>query len=131
MGLFFYYMFPFIMGYKQRIGKFGEKLAKDFLIKHGYKIIGINIKISYQEVDIVAKKNKTIIFIEVKTRTSLSLGSADMALTDTKMENLKKVLENYIYEKKLDENFIRLDLISIDINRLKKLAKIKHYKDII
>ena len=124
-------MFPFIMGYKQRIGKFGEELAKNFLIKHGYKIIGINIKISYQEVDIVAKKNKTIIFIEVKTRTSLSLGSADMALTDTKMENLKKVLENYIYEKKLDENFIRLDLIAIDINKQKKLAKIKHYKDII
>ena len=127
------------MNYKQKIGEFGEKLAKNHLIRHGYKIIDANIKISYQEIDIIAQKGKRLIFIEVKTRTSLAFGSADTAMTAKKIGNLKKAILIYInrnnnFLKKLnqpvDANFIRLDLISIDINKKNKTAKIKHYRDI-
>ena len=119
------------MNYRQRIGQFGEMLAKKYLVKHGYKIIATNVKNSYQEIDIIAQKQLWFVFIEVKTRTSMNLGSADMAMTSQKVSHLKKAISNYIDINKIDENYIRLDLISVDIKRFEKVAKIKHYKDII
>lgn len=118
------------MNYRQKVGKFGEELAGKFLVKKGYEIIATNIKISYQEIDIIAKKTKLYIFIEVKTKTSQSFGSADEAIDSEKINNLKKAMETYSYEKKWDENFIRLDFISVDIQKTKKIAKIRHYKNI-
>lgn len=119
------------MNYRQKVGKFGEKIAREFLIKKGYEILATNIKISYQEIDIIAKKDKLYVFIEVKTKTSQSFGSADEAIDSGKINNLKKAMEAYSYEKKWDENFIRLDFISVDIQKTKKIAKIKHYRNIV
>ena len=119
------------MNYKQKIGKFGENLAKDYLVRHGYKILGMNIKISYKEVDIIASYGKLIVFVEVKTRVFLGWGGAEEAINDQKIANLVQALDLYIYEKKLDENFVRLDFIAIDIDKNKKIANIKHYKDVI
>ena len=119
------------MNYRQKVGKFGENLARDYLVRHGYKILGMNIKISYKEVDIIASRDKSIVFIEVKTRVFLGWGGAEEAIDDQKITNLAQALDLYIYEKKLDENLVRLDFIAIDIDKNKKIAKIKHYKDVI
>jgi len=118
------------MNYKQKVGRFGEVLACNYLIRRGYKIIEKNIKISYQELDIIARQQKKIIFVEVKTRASKILGPADEAISSQKIKSLKKAIEEYVYSKNITSKNIRLDLISIDIDRHKKIAKIKHYKDI-
>lgn len=119
------------MNYRQKIGEFGEILAKKYLIRHGYKILAKNIKTSYFELDIIAKKDNLHVFIEVKTRTSEIFGEADEAISAKKIINMKKGALRYIIYNKIDENLIRFDFISVDINREKKTAKIKHYKDII
>ena len=119
------------MNYRQKVGQFGENLAKDYLIRHGYKILGMNTQISYKEVDIIASCGKLIVFVEVKTRVFLGWGGAEEAIDDQKIANLAQALDLYIYEKKLDENFVRLDFIAIEIDKNKKMANIKHYKDII
>ncbi len=119
------------MNYKQKVGKFGEELAKNYLNEKGYKIIDANVKVSYQEVDIIAKLGEDLVFIEVKTRTSLTLGQADEAIGGRKLNNLKKAVEYYIYEKKYDPGRVRMDLIAIDIDRRKKIAKIRHYRDVV
>lgn len=118
------------MNYRQKIGKFGEKLAVDYLIKHGYRIIETNVKISYKEIDVIANFKDKIIFIEVKTRTSKIFGSADDGMSSKKLHHLKKALNMYVDSKNLDPENIRLDLLAIDIDKYKKVAKIKHYKDI-
>ena len=119
------------MNHKQAVGRFGEDLAKDYLIRHGYKIIAANIKTSYKEIDIVAEKNKVLVFVEVKTRTSKIFGGADETITHSKIENLKQAVSAYLMSVKNKKGDFRLDLISIDIEKDKKIAKIKHYKDII
>jgi len=119
------------MNYNQKVGQFGERLAKNYLIRQGYKIIDSNIKISYKEIDIVAKLGKEFIFIEVKTRTSGVFGGADEGINSRKIHCLKKALSMYINDKKLDPENIRVDLIAVDIDKIKKVAKIKHYKNII
>ncbi len=120
------------MRYNQKIGQFGENLARKYLIKHGYKIIGVNIKTSYKEIDIIAVKNKDLIFIEVKTRTSCRFGRADESVFYGKTKNLKQAIGLYLrqMDKKIKYNDIRLDLVAVDINRTDKSAKIKHYKSI-
>ena len=119
------------MNYKQTVGKFGENLAKDYLLKKGYGVIGENIKVSFQEIDIIARQGGITVFVEVKTRLSSIFGGADEAFYLKKVNNLKEAIGRYIYENNLDENLVRLDFISLDISRLGKRAKIKHYKDVI
>jgi len=119
------------MTHNQIIGKFGERLAKNYLIKHGYKIINTNVKLSYQELDIIALKNSQVIFVEVKTRISQFYGPAENAFQFTKLERFRQAIEMYIGSKKLEVDETRADLITVDINRSKKSAKIKHYKDVV
>jgi putative endonuclease len=119
------------MSHNQRIGKFGETLAKNYLIRHGYEIIGLNVKLSYQELDIVARKQDLTVFIEVKTRISQIYGPAEDAYADIKSGRFKRGIEMFIKNKKLSADNIRADLITVDINRDAKIAKIKHYQDVI
>ncbi|MBU0636749.1 MAG: YraN family protein [Patescibacteria group bacterium] len=119
------------MEHKQLVGKFGEKLAQNYLIKKGYQIIEINKKISYKEIDIVAKYGNLLVFVEVKTRMSSIFGKADEAMTYQKTNNFKKAVEFYANNYDIAFDNVRLDLISIDIDKEKKTAKIKHYQDIV
>ena len=118
--------------YNKIVGDYGEQIACNFLKKNRYSILTKNIKTSYQELDIVAKQNNTLTFIEVKTRTTNSLGLADEMLNPKKIHNLKKAISIYLNNHNTEQyNDIRLDFISIDINKNNKTAKLKHYKDII
>ncbi len=122
----------YFMHHNQKVGQFGEKLAREYLVKYGYKIINTNTKVSYKEIDIVATKNKELVFVEVKTRTSYRFGGADEAVFIKKTNSLKQAAGIYLrqMDKKIKYNDIRLDLIAININKADKIAKIKHYKDI-
>lgn len=117
--------------HNQLVGKFGEILAKNYLIKHGYEILGSNIKTSYKEIDIVAQKEQLLVFVEVKTRISQIFGPAEEALMPAKLMNFKKAIEYYLLAKNQGDFDVRADLICLDIDRIKKTAKIKHYQDII
>ena len=119
------------MLYKQIVGKFGEGLIKNYLIKHGYAIIAMNVKISYLEIDIIARLKELIVFIEVKARVSVNLGSADEAITPAKLNNFKKAIELFIHTKKIVPENTRADFIALDIDKTQKTAKIKHYKDVL
>ena len=119
------------MSHNQAIGKFGETLAKNYLIRHGYKIVDLNVKLSYQELDIVARKQGLTIFIEVKTRISQIYGPAEGAFAFTKSERFRRGIEMFIKNYKISADDIRADLITVDIDRAKKTARIKHFKDII
>jgi putative endonuclease len=118
------------MTYNQKIGKFGEILAKNYLIRNNYRIIAENTKVSFQEIDIIAYIKGIYVFVEVKTRTSLIYGEADEALSSKKLSNLKKAIIIYLKRSKISSRNVRLDLIAIDINKVNKTANIKHYKDI-
>lgn len=118
------------MHYNKKVGQFGEKLAREFLERKGYKILEINYKASYKELDIIAEQGGFLVFVEVKTRTTKEFRGED-AVEYFKQENLNYAIENYLQEKNLWEKEVRADLIVVDINKINKTAKIKHYKDIL
>lgn len=108
-------------------GKNGEKIAEKYLLENNYKILEKNFNCRQGEIDIIAKEDDEIIFIEVKTRTNKRYGNPIDAVTNTKQKHLKKAIEYYLYINKLENSFIRIDVIevykkgnNISINHIKK-----------
>ena len=96
------------------LGKLGEELAVEFLQKNGYEILETNWIFDKAEIDIIAKKNKILIFVEVKTRTNVSFGMPEEFVDATKRRLIMKAAEQYIFY--LDwQGDIRFDVVSVVI----------------
>lgn len=96
------------------IGKHGELLAKDFLIKQGYKILEMNYKYSrLAEIDIIAFKNNTIHFVEVKTRTQKFFGSPFEAINSKKLASIYSCAQYYLKNCKQKYSKFQIDAIGI------------------
>ena len=119
------------MHYNKKVGNFGEKLACKYLQKKGYKIISRNTRAKHNEIDIIAKIKEVIVFVEVKTRTNSNFGIAEDAICRYKMNHLNNAINFYLNYKKITHENFRLDYIAININKIKKIANIKHFKDIL
>lgn len=117
--------------YKKTLGCFGENLAKNFLIRRGYKIIAGNVRIGHCELDIIASYKKELVFVEVKTLSSEKIGPADEALKSRQIKNLKRAMSIYCWQQHHNPEKARLDFISVDLNRAAKTAKLKHYQNIL
>jgi len=113
----------------KKIGIFGEKLASDFLIKNNYCIIGKNVYVGHKEIDIICKKDELTVFVEVKINLTREF-LAENNMTREKTKKLKKAIKEYAFINKISPDLIRLDLVSIDLDIFKKIAKVKHFKDI-
>jgi putative endonuclease len=110
------------------LGKKGEDLAVEYLKEKGYEILERNIRYERCELDIIAKKENKVIFIEVKTRTKTTFGFPEEGVNDAKIENILTAASIYLEEYSI-ENEIRFDIIAI-IKRASKF-EIEHLKDAI
>ena len=105
--------------YKKFLGLKGEKLAQKFLKKAGYKIIKTNYVTPYGEADIIALKDGFIVFIEVKTRTSLKFGMPKEAVGYKKQSKYKDIANYYLIAEKPEiENvsFAVVEVMGDDVN---------------
>jgi putative endonuclease len=98
---------------KKELGKKGEEKALRFLKKKGYRIIEQNYVCNMGEMDIIAKEKDTLVFVEVKTRTSMVFGPPQLAVTQFKQRQLSKVALNFLKEKKLEDVKARFDVVAI------------------
>lgn len=109
---------------KRKFGIIGEKIAQGFLLNKGYEILETNFYTKCGEIDIIAKLDKCIVFIEVKTRSSLKYGTPAMAVNTIKKKHIKCVAKTFMYLHRLYNCEIRFDVIEIFINEGK--CKINH-----
>lgn len=82
------------------LGMMGEKLALDYLKKNRFKILETNYRSNHGEIDIIARKKKTLFFIEIKTRSSDAFGTPAESVTAKKQEHLIKTAEYYLYNQR-------------------------------
>lgn len=115
---------------KKIIGNFGENIAKKYIIKKGYKIIAQNKNFSNYEIDIIAQIKNKIVFFEVKTSSNYSLSDPEDYIDNRKLKNLKKASYIYSREERKSLEKIFFDLLAIKIDSKKKIATVKHYKNI-
>lgn len=99
---------------RQTIGKYGEELACQFLEKHGYKILDRNFRIRGGEIDIIATEGKTLVYIEVKTRSSHQFGLPEEAVTYWKIKFLERASKFYRNAHKSLPSQERIDVITVD-----------------
>jgi putative endonuclease len=119
--------------YRQKLGEYGEGLACQFLTKRGYVILDRNFSSRYGEIDIVAQhpeENDLICCLEVKTRISTDFGSPEDAITYNKIRRLHDTACSYFFQRRIENKFFRLDVISIVLDRENQKAKIKHLKSV-
>src|SRR3990167_6788494 len=81
-------------------GHLAEQHAAEYLKSRGYEILDINWKTRYCEIDIVAQKDKTIYFVEVKYRLSDFQGSGFEYITKTKLKQMKFAAEIWMANNK-------------------------------
>lgn len=107
-------------------GKKGESLAKNFLIKKGYTVVDTNFRAKTGEIDIVAKKNETIVFIEVKSRSTLSYGYPYEAVGYKKQQKIINTAQYYILLHKLSTFNYRFDIIEVFLNQSYRINHIEN-----
>lgn len=113
------------MIHNKALGEYGEKIAQFFLSKIGYLILEKNYKCKFGEVDLIARTNNLIIFVEVKTRSNLSYGYPEESIEYFKIQKIKNIANYFITRKNLESFDVRFDVISIKLD-----IKHKDFKNI-
>lgn len=105
-------------------GKRGEALAASFLRDRGYQIVTLNWRDKYCEVDIIAKDADTLVFVEVKSRASVSFGHPDSFVDMRKQGLLIRAAEAYLATSGY-EGEIRFDIVSVYLGQNDRIELIK------
>lgn len=123
---------------RKNLGRLGERLAKNYLKKQGHKILALNYKKPWGEIDIVASKQSSdgspiLVFIEVKTETkaaSLRFGPPEEKVGPRKQRKLIRLAQGYLLAKKYspDTNW-QIDVISVEIDSITRVVTLKHIKN--
>lgn len=95
------------------IGTKYEKIAGNYLEEQGYKIISYNYRCPLGEIDIIAKDKEEIVFVEVKYRKNLTMGSPLEAVTVRKQNIINKCAQYYLVRNFKYEISCRFDVIGI------------------
>ncbi len=101
-------------------GTLGESKAIEFLVNNNFKIIGKNFSSKFGEIDIIAKKDEVIHFIEVKSGFGFE---PIYNITPNKIKKITKTIHTYIKKNKIDTPFC-IDAIIIEDNKLELIENI-------
>lgn len=108
-------------------GNEGEQKATEYLLQNDYEIIERNWRTRYGEIDIIAKKADTVVFIEVKT---LPNGTVDMLKRELNQQKLQKILKTskryLINHRQYSNEYIRFDVIVIGMPGLPEIYHIEN-----
>jgi putative endonuclease len=100
------------MAQHNELGKIGEERAVDFLKELGYQIILVNWREKKFEIDIIAVDKDELVFVEVKTRSTLNFGDPIESITEKKQKHLIEGANYYIEKNEVDLE-CRFDVVSI------------------
>lgn len=102
-------------------------MAASFLLNKQYELLHTNWRYGKKEIDIIARQGATIVFIEVKTRSTQFFGMPEEAVHARKEELLLRAADSYLHQYALRPDNIRFDIISITISPDKE--EIMHLED--
>ena len=115
---------------RQSLGKWGEDLAAQYLSQAGYKILDRNVRTPYGELDLIASQGEDLVFIEVKTRASTSLGPPEISVSKAKQEHLTSAVLAYLQTHPEVHQDWRIDVIAI-LQLPNQSPQIEHFENII
>ncbi len=131
---------------KQRIGRIGEDLASEFMVKGGFTVVERNYLRKWGELDIVAKKGKKIHFVEVKTVSRVMFGdNRDDVIHETregyrpednmhpwKLQRLGRAVQSYLLDRNVPDNVDwQFDVVTVYLDETKRLSRVFMLEDIV
>ncbi|HPN67159.1 MAG TPA: YraN family protein [bacterium] len=115
---------------KIQLGHWGENIAKEYLIKKGYRFLRQNIRIGRGEIDLLFFHELTYIVVEVKTKTSTKYGYPGDMIDYKKISQLSFLVEKLITKQKSPESIHwRIDAVGI-VGDGQKVVSIAHYQNV-
>lgn len=117
--------------YRQGIGRWGEQLAQEYLVKLGYQVVACNLRTPYGEIDIIAREGNTLVFVEVKTRTTGDFGAPEASVTPQKQAHLLASAQLYLQEHLEIDGDWRVDVIAISGSPRQPNPEITHFENAI
>lgn len=115
------------MASHNELGKIGEEIAAQYLLKRGYKILRRNFYFDKAEIDIIAQKEvDTVVMVEVKTRNSDFFGDPQSFVTPTKIKLMVKAANEFVISNEMDVE-VRFDIIAILKNN--KQERLEHFEN--
>ncbi len=129
----FFYSPDFIsLPAKQKVGVFGQMLARGYLIKHGFEILAENYHTSRGEIDIIARKQGKLHFVEVKARTSEAKGVIEDSIHFFKKQHLYFSAYQYLGDKGwLGTYPFQIDAVLITLDKQRRKAFLKFFTNIV
>ena len=109
------------------MGAWGEDLALRYLIKHGYRLVERNYRTRRGEIDLILRKEGTLVFVEVKLRRGTGFGDPLEAVTPRKQATLRYLAERYLAVREPDFDTVRFDVVGILASR--EGLRIDHIED--
>ena len=107
------------------VGKLGERIALGFLKRSGYRILETNFRTPFGELDVVARRGGHIVFVEVKTRASSSLGPPCLSVTRSKQRHIIRSALVYLKRRNLVDSNWRIDVVSVTMDHDHEVEKIE------
>lgn len=118
------------MGRNNLVGAWGEALAGEYLRKKRYKVVAVNYRTRYGEIDLIVSNRKYLVFVEVKLRKSDSFARASEFVNFRKQQRLRTTAEIYLsqYPTELQPRFDVIEIYAPDGVATVK-PKINHLED--
>ena len=124
------------MSQHNEVGKIGEKLAREYLEKEGFKIIEQNYRTKYAEIDLVAEKSagffkqSTLVFVEVRTKVGENFGSPEDTINRAKLQKVLWNAKTYSAFSKW-QGPSRIDAICIVLKPDFSVVRLTHHENIV
>jgi len=112
-------------------GILGEKLARSFLKKKGYRIRETNFLCREGEIDIVAEQKDYLVFVEVRTKMDSNFGSPEESITFAKKEKLVATALSYLSTHQNIPSLWRIDFVAIELDQRGNIIRIELLENVV
>jgi len=110
---------------RQEVGKLGEKEARKFLKKRGYRIRETGFRCHHGEIDIVAQRKDYLVFVEVRTKSNLDFGTPEESITQAKKKKLIALALTYTSTHQNLPPLWRIDVVAVELDDKGKTRRIE------
>lgn len=111
----------------QDFGQYAERVAADYLVEKGFRVMAQNFRYKRFEVDLIVQKGKLIVFVEVKARKNNLFGNPEDFVTQKKMRALRLAAAHYLRIQN-SQQAIRFDIIAV-LGSKEQITEILHLED--
>src|SRR3989338_1292294 len=112
---------------RRELGNLGERLAREYLERHGYEVLGQNVRVGkHDEIDLIVREHGVTIFVEVKTRTSDLFGLPEESITPRKRASIERAIIAYV-RKHPEVAKVRFDVIAVLMPTEGNRGTLKHF----